>query len=79
MEIKKGIKLTVVGDIIDIGGYTIFTKGQRVKVKEVLKTPAKWSNAFNMYMPERIDGFKLVDHYGIWFVDTFEETKHLNK
>ncbi len=79
IEIKKGSILTISGDIFDIGGWIIFTNGQKVKIKEVLKTPARWSNFFNMYMPERIDGIKLNGHYGIWFLNTFEETKNIKQ
>lgn len=78
-DIKKGTTLTINGDIFGIGGWTIFENNQKVKIKEVLKTPSKWSNAFNMYMPERIDGIKLVGYYGIWFLNTFNETKHIKQ
>ena len=78
-DIKKGITLTISGDIFDIGGFIIFENNKKVKVKEVLKTPSKWSNFFSTHMPERIDGIKLVGHYGIWFLNTFNETKNIKQ
>lgn len=76
-DIKVGMTLTVDGEIVDIGGWTIFEKDQKVKVKEVQKEGGKWSKAFGMWMPEKVTGVKLKGQYGIWFLNTFKETKHL--
>lgn len=76
-DIKKGIQLTVDGEIFGIGGWIIFEKDQKVKVKEVLREPGKWSNFFNMWIPDKVTGVKIKGHYGIWFLNTFKETKHL--
>jgi hypothetical protein len=78
-DIKKGITLTIDGEIISQSGHISFKDGDKVKVKEVLKTPEKWSNFYNMYIPERIDGIKLFGKYGIWFLNTFKETKHIKQ
>ncbi len=76
-DIKVGMELTIDGHIIGIGGWSIFDKDQKVKVSKVLKEPGKWSNFFNMWIPERITGIKIKGKYGIWFLNTFKETKHL--
>lgn len=73
MEI--GDELTIDHNIIDSGGCILFTEGQKVIIREVWKDEAKWSNFYNMWMPEKTHGFKLVDHGGLWLVDCFEETK----
>ena len=74
---KKGMKLTVVGHIVDIGGNTIFADGQKVTIKEVLKNAGRWSNFFGIYYPEKITGFKLNCTYGIWSTKTFKETLNI--
>lgn len=75
--LKPGRELTVDHDIIDGVGSIIFTKGQKVTIDEVWKDEAHWSNIYEMYMPTKIHGFKLIGHYGLWFTGCFEETKDL--
>lgn len=79
LPVKAGIELTVDHDIIDGSGHIIFNKGQKVKIREVWKDEARWSNIYNIWIPEIIRGFKLEDHYGLWLLDCFEETINLNK
>lgn len=74
---KKGSKLTIANDIINDSGFIIFSKGQKVIVSEVWKDEARWSNTYDMWMPEKIHGFKLKGHYGLWLTNCFEETKDL--
>lgn len=76
---KAGDELTFDHDIINHSGEILFTKGQKVKIREVWKDDAHWSNIYNIWIPENIHGFKLEDHYGIWLLDCFKETKFLNK
>lgn len=76
-DIKVGMELTIDGHIFDIGGNSIFNKDEKVKVRQVLKEAGKWSTFFNVWIPERITGIKLKGKYGIWFLNTFKETKHL--
>lgn len=74
---EKGETLTIDHDIIDGTGHIVFTKGQKVIIDEVWKNEARWSNVYEMWMPAKLHGFKLVGHYGLWFVDCFIETKNL--
>jgi hypothetical protein len=76
--IKPGVELTISHDIISHSGGILFTKGEKVKIREVWKDDARWSNIYDMWIPEIIRGFKLEDHYGIWLLDCFEETINLN-
>lgn len=74
--LAEGVELTIDHDIIDSSGCIIFLKGLKVKIREVWKTDGKWSNIYNMYVPEVIHGVKLVDIDGTWFLSCFSETKH---
>lgn len=76
---KAGDELTIAGDIIDISGRIIFNKGDKVKIHEVMKYAAHWSNFYNIWYDEEIWGIKLEGHYGTWFLNCFEETINLNK
>lgn len=76
-KFKKGMKLTIASDIIDIGGCLIFYKGQKVTIEETLKDERKWSRFFNVYFPEKITGFKLKEQSGIWSTKTFNETLYI--
>ncbi len=75
MTLEIGGELTIVHDIFGIGGNYIFRKGQKVTIRDIWKTDGKWSNLYNYWQPERINGVKLHEESGIWFLDTFEETK----
>lgn len=74
---EKGDTLTIDNDIIDISGNILFSKGQKVIIREVWKDEARWSNVYDMWMPAKIHGFKLKDHYGLWLTNCFVETKNL--
>lgn len=73
--ISEGVELTVDHETITSSGHIHFKKGQKVIVREVWKTEAKWSNYYNMWMPEVIHGVKLEGEYGIYFMSLFTETK----
>lgn len=77
-ELKKGQKLTIASDIIGNSGSITFKKGDKVTVSEVIKTKRRWSEFFNMFLPETIDGVKINEAYGIWFLSAFEETNTFN-
>ena len=72
-----GDELTIAHDIINESGQITFKKGQKVIVREVWKDDPHWSNVFNMWIPEKIHGVKLTNHYGIMFLSCFEETKNM--
>lgn len=74
---EKGNELTIDHDIVDFAGNLLFSKGQKVIIKEVWKDEARWSNVYDMWMPAKIHGFKLKGHYGLWLTNCFEETKDL--
>lgn len=76
--LNVGDTLTVDHDIIDISGNIILGKNQKVVVKEINKTPPKFSSVFYVYMPERINSVKLEDYCGVWILSTFKETKNIN-
>lgn len=71
-----GNTLTVDHDVINDCGEIVLSSGQKVRIKEVDITPSKWSNCFNMFMPERINWIVLEDIYGLWFLSVFTETKN---
>ena len=73
--IAVGDELTVDHDIIDIAGGIALKLGEKVIIREVIKTPSKWSNTFNMFIPEVIHGVMLEGKYGMWFLSCFVETK----
>jgi hypothetical protein len=73
--IAVGDELTVGHDIIDIAGGIVLKLGEKVTIHEVVKTPSKWSNTFNMFMPEVIHGVMLDKKYGMWLLSCFAETK----
>jgi hypothetical protein len=77
--IAVGDELTVDHDIIDVAGGIALKLGEKVIVHEVIKTPSKWSNAFNMFKPEVIHGVILDEKYGMWFLSCFVETKTNHK
>ena len=78
LSLKPGDTLTIKGEIFDIAGNTLFNN-EKVIIEEVLKDPAKYSKVFNMYYAEKVTGFKIKDKYGIWFLNTFEETKQFKQ
>jgi len=74
--LAEGVELTIDHDTVMSSGNNHFKKGQKVKVREVWKTEAKWSNFYNMWVPEKVHGVKLENEYGIYFLSLFTETKH---
>ena len=75
--IKAGDSLTINCDIINISGQIILKTGQKVMIREVNKTLAKWSNYFNIYLPEKMNWVKLKGIYGIWSLSIFREQELL--
>jgi len=75
--LRIGQYLTVDHDIIDISGQIIMEEGQKVVIRQINITPAKWSNVFSMFMPEKINSICLYQIYGCWLLSAFTETKSL--
>jgi len=73
-KIESGSILTVNNEIINHSGQTILEAGQKVIVRDVDITPSRWSNVFDMYMPEKLNWVELDGIYGIWSLSTFKET-----
>jgi hypothetical protein len=77
IKLRAGAVLTIDHDTITSSGQLGFKKGEKVTVREVWKTEEKWSNIYNVWLDEVIHGVKLENHYGIYFLSLFEETKNI--
>ena len=75
LSLKEGDTLTSDGDVVTMGGDLLFEKGEKCIINEILKTPSRYSSTFNLQYAEKVDGFKIEGKYGIWFLNTFTETK----
>lgn len=72
--LQVGNDLTVASDLIDISGAITLKAGQKVTIREVGKTPSRWINSCNTFVPEKYYWVKLADIYGIWELSAFVET-----
>ena len=67
-----GDTLTYKSDFFGASGLIFNHKGDKVIVREVVKTPGRWGY-FN-WIDESIDGVKLEGENGITFLSAFVET-----
>lgn len=80
--LKPGATLTIESNLFDEYYCQVASKGEKVTIKEVVKTKGRWSRFFaddSCYIPEKIDGIKLEGKRGIWFLSAFEETKNIKQ
>jgi hypothetical protein len=73
--LTPGNKLTISCDLIDEIGYAVLNKGDIVTIKNIEHKPEHWSNFFNMFLPEEINGIRLEELDGLYFPSCFEELK----
>jgi len=69
--IKVGDTLTIKNDHIQHSGNIIFHAGDNVEIRELMTTKGYWSGDY--WIPERIIGVKLINHYGVYPIDCFVE------
>lgn len=74
--IKVGDTLTIRNDHVQHGGNIIFHAGQKVEIRELMIINGCWSGL--RWIPEKIIGVKLIDHYGVYPLDCFIEEINLN-
>lgn len=76
--LKPGNKLTIESNLFDEYYCQVAMKGEKVTISEVVMTKGRWSNFFSdyaMYIEEKIDGVRLEEKRGVYFLSAFEETK----
>ena len=73
-QIKRGDELTVSFDIINHSGYSIFCKGERVMIDDILTKEAFIGKGSGKHYPEEIYGVTLVGHNFEYPLSMFDET-----
>lgn len=73
MNFETGDKLILRNQIFDENGVIVFEKGDVVIIRDVVKKEAFVGKSSGQYYPEEIIGIKLVDHYGIWSLKSFDK------
>jgi len=79
---KAGDVLTIDSDIIDINAKILHRKGDKVTIENLIVSEGFYSHLCpDMWIPEKINGVKLVGIYGHWNTSAFVEfqKKPLNK
>jgi len=74
-DLKAGDTLTYKSDFFGASGLIFNHKGDKVIVREVIKTPGRWGY-FN-WIEESIDGIKIEGENGIMNLSSFIETSKL--
>ncbi len=67
--------LTVANEVFNEAG-TVFEKGQKVEVEQVIRTAGRWARFHNGWIPDKIEGVRIKGVAGMWFLRTFEETNN---
>jgi len=69
--IEVGNTVTVINDHIDISGNINLHSNKQMIVRELKTTDGFWSGDY--WIPERVIGVLLEDHYGVYPMDCFYE------